>query len=103
LDIDPLISFSFLDHLNNNHNQKFLDSYSLNLNGTRQKNIKKFFIQYLKLLYKNKRLQDDALLLPSNNTCNIDQLNSMHLRETIIVFENINLSFTCLNCKNTVS
>lgn len=74
--------------------QQFLDSYSTNRNGTRKKKIKEFFIQYIKVLHQQKNLQDQALLLPSNNMCSIDQLNSIHLAEIIIVFENIDVSFS---------
>ena len=74
--------------------QQFLDSYSPNINGTRKKKIKDCFIRYIKVLYQQQKLQNQALLLPSNQTANIHQLNSIHFGQTLIVFESIDVSFS---------
>jgi hypothetical protein len=74
--------------------QQFLDSYSSNISGTRKKNIKDCFIRHIKVLHEQQKLQNQALLFPSNQTVNIDQLNSIHLGQTFILFESIDVSFS---------
>ena len=74
--------------------QQFLYSYSSNINGTRKKNIKDCFVRHIKVLHEQQKLQNQALLFPSNQTVNIDQLNSIHLGQTLIVFESIDVSFS---------
>jgi hypothetical protein len=71
--------------------QEFLDSYPSTLNSKRKKTIKEYFIRYLKVLHEQQKLQNQALLLPSNHTCSINQLNSTHLYQTLIIFESIDL------------
>ncbi len=55
--------------------QEFLHSYPSTLNSKRKKTIKEYFIRYIKVLHEQQKLQNQALLLPSNQTCNINQLN----------------------------
>lgn len=74
--------------------QQFLNSYFPDINGTRKKKIKDSFIKYIQILYQQQKLQNQALLLPSNQTININQLNSIHLSQTLIVFESIDVSFS---------
>ena len=74
--------------------QQFLDSYSSNINGKRKKEIKECFIGYIKILYEQQKIKNQVLLLPSNKTCNINQLNYIHLSKTLIIFESIDVSFS---------
>jgi hypothetical protein len=64
------------------------------LNSKRKKKIKEYFIRYVKVLHEQQKLQNQALLLPSNQTCNINQLNSTHLSQTLIIFESIEVIFS---------
>jgi hypothetical protein len=45
-------------------------------------------------LHEQQKLQNQALLFPSNQTVNIDELNSIHLGQTLILFESIDVSFS---------
>lgn len=74
--------------------QEFIHSYPSTLNSKRKKTIKEYFIRYIKVLYQQQKLQNQALLLPSNQICNIDQLNVTHLSQTLIIFERINVIFS---------
>ena len=74
--------------------QEFLHSYPSTLNSKRKKTIKEYFIRYIKVLHEQQKLQNQALLLPSNQTCNINQLNSTHLSQTLIIFERIDVIFS---------
>jgi hypothetical protein len=46
------------------------------------------------VLHEQQKLQNKAFLLPSNQTCNINQLNSTHLSEKLIIFESIDVIFS---------
>jgi hypothetical protein len=59
-----------------------------------KKNIKDCFIKHIKVLHEQQKLQNQALLFPSNQTVNIDELNSIHLGQTLILFESIDVSFS---------
>jgi hypothetical protein len=74
--------------------QEFLHSYPSTLNSKRKKIIKESFIRYIKVLYEQQKLQDQALLLPSNQTCDINQLNYTHLDQKLIIFESIDVIFS---------
>ena len=74
--------------------QQFLENYPSNLNSKRKKIIKEYFIRYIKVLYEQQKLQDQALLLPSNQTCNINQLNYTQLKQKLIIFESIDVIFS---------
>jgi hypothetical protein len=69
-------------------------SYPSTLNSKRKKTIKEYFIRYIKVLHQQQKLQDQALLLPSNQTCDINQLNSTQLSQTLILFERIDVIFS---------
>jgi len=56
--------------------QQFLDSYPSNINGTRQKKIKEFFIKYLKILQEESKIRDEILFSSSTLDCKkIDQFS----------------------------
>jgi hypothetical protein len=82
--------------------QEFLDSYSSNMNGTRKNKIKECFIQYLKVLQKQRKLYPEVLFPSINHYYNekstyiINQLTSerLSLSETFVVFEIIDVSFS---------
>jgi len=72
----------------------YLEEKKFNEEGERKKTIKEYFIRYRKVLHEQQKLQNQALLLPSNQTCNINQLNSTHLSQTLIIFESIDVIFS---------
>lgn len=79
-------------HLRKEFNiQKFIENYPASLNNKQKKQIKEFFIHYLKILHQEAKLQDKVLDLSSNKVFQIIHLNSSHSR--IAVFENINCKF----------
>jgi len=47
-----------------------------------------------KVSHEQQKLQNQALLLPSNQTCNINQLNSTHLYQKLIIFESNDVIFS---------
>ena len=70
---------------------QFLDNYPSVLSNQHERQIKEYFIQYLKILYQEGKLQDKVLDLSSNKVLQITDLNSSYLQ--IAVFENINVKF----------
>ena len=77
---------------------KFFDSYSSKLNGTRKKNIKNFFIHYIKNLQQEGKIQEQVLF-PLHSESNpkrlikISDLNVQRLLEPFAVFEVLQVSF----------
>lgn len=77
---------------------KFFDSYSSKLNGTRKKNIKNFFIHYIKNLHQEGKIQEQVLF-PLHSESNpkrlikISDLNVQRLLEPFAVFEVLQVSF----------
>ena len=71
--------------------QRFIENYPASLNNKQKKQIKEFFIHYLKILHQEGKLQDKVLDLSSNKVFQIIDLNSSHSR--IAVFENIHCKF----------
>jgi hypothetical protein len=74
--------------------QEFLHSYPSTLNNKRKKTINEYFIRYIKIFHEQQKLQNHVLLLPSNQTCNINQLNSTHLYQKLVIFESIDVIFS---------
>jgi hypothetical protein len=74
------------------HIQEFLDNYPSILSNKQKKQIKEYFIYYLRLLKQQQKLQDQFLDLSSNQLLDIDDLNISHLK--IAVFENLNIKFS---------
>lgn len=70
---------------------QFLHNYPSVLSNQQKKQIQEYFIQYLKLLHQEGKLQDKILDLSSNKILNINNLNSSYLQ--IAVFEKINIQF----------
>lgn len=70
---------------------QFLDNYPSVLSNQHKRQIKEYFIQYLKILYQEGKLHDKVLDLSSNKVLQIKDLNSSYLQ--IAVFENINVKF----------
>ena len=70
---------------------QFLDNYPSVLSNQHKRQIKEYFIQYLKILYQEGKIQDKVLDLSSNKLLQITDLNSSYLQ--IAVFENINVKF----------
>ena len=77
---------------------KFFDSYPSQLNGTRKKKIKDWFIHYIKKLHQEGKIEEQVMfpLLSESNLkwlIKISDLNSEHLMEPFIIFEVIEVSF----------
>jgi len=70
---------------------QFLNNYPSTLSNQHKKQIKKYFIHYLKLLHQEGKLQDKFLDLSSNKLLQITDLNTQYLQ--IAVFENIKIKF----------
>jgi len=70
---------------------QFLDNYPSVLSNQHKRQIQKYFIQYLKVLHQEGKLQDKVLDLSSNKVLQITDLNSSSSQ--IAVFENINVQF----------
>ena len=70
---------------------QFLDNYPSVLSNQHKKQIQEYFIQYLKVLQQEGKLQDKVLDLSSNKLLTITDLNSSSSQ--IAVFENINVQF----------
>ena len=70
---------------------QFLDKYPSVLSNQQKKQIQEYFIQYLKLLHQEGKLQDKVLDLSSNKVLSITDLKSSSSQ--IAVFENINVQF----------
>lgn len=70
---------------------QFLDNYPSVLNNQHKRQIKEYFIHYLKILQQEGKLQDKVLDLSSNKVFQITNLNSSHSQ--LAVFENINVKF----------
>lgn len=79
--------------------QQFLESQAPNLNGTKKKQIKDYFIRFLKEFQQEGKIQQQVffpLLNTQSNpksTCKINQLTSQHLSEPLVVFEIVNVNF----------
>ena len=79
-------------HLRKEFNIKqFLDNYPSVLSNQQKRQIQEYFIQYIKLLHQEGKLQDKVLDLSSNKVLTINHLNSSSSQ--IAVFENINVTF----------
>ena len=79
-------------HLRKEFNIKqFLDNYPSVLSNQHKRQIQEYFIQYLKVLHQEGKLQDKVLDLSSNKVLTINHLNSSYSQ--IAVFENNNLTF----------
>lgn len=70
---------------------QFLDNYPSVLSNQHKRQIQEYFIQYLKVLHQEGKLQDKVLDLSSNKVLTITDLNSSSSQ--IAVFENINVQF----------
>jgi len=70
---------------------QFLDNYPSVLNNQHKRQVREYFIQYLKVLQQEGKLQDKVLDLSSNKVLRITDLNSSFSQ--IAVFENINVQF----------
>jgi len=70
---------------------QFLDNYPSVLSNQHKRQIKEYFIQYLKVLYQEGKFQDKVLDLSSNKVLPITNLNSSYSQ--IAVFENIKVQF----------
>jgi len=70
---------------------QFLDNYPSVLSNQRKRQIQEYFIQYLKVLHQEGKLQEKVLDLLSNKVLPINNLNSSYSQ--IAVFENINVQF----------
>ena len=70
---------------------QFLDNYPSVLNNQHKRQIKEYFIHYLKILHQEGKLQDKVLDLSSNKVLPITHLNSTSSQ--LAVFENINVQF----------
>jgi hypothetical protein len=71
--------------------QRFIENYPTTLNNKQKKQIKQFFIHYLKILHQEGKIQDKVLDLSSNKILHINDLNLSH--SEIAVFENIKIKF----------
>ena len=70
---------------------QFLDNYPSVLSNQHKRQIQEYFIQYLKVLHQEGKLQDKVLDLSSKKVLHIIDLNSSHSQ--IAVFESINVQF----------
>lgn len=70
---------------------QFLDNYPSVLSNQHKRQIQEYFIQYLKVLHQEGKLQEKVLDLLSNKVLSINNLNSSYSQ--IAVFENINVQF----------
>lgn len=70
---------------------QFLDNYPSVLSNQHKRQIQEYFIQYLKVLHQEGKLQEKVLDLLSNKVLPINNLNSSYSQ--IAVFENINVQF----------
>ena len=70
---------------------QFLYNYPSVLSNQHKRQIQEYFIQYLKVLHQEGKLQDKVLDLSSNKVFQIIDLNSSHSQ--IAVFENIKVKF----------
>ena len=79
--------------------QQFLELQGPNLNGTKKKQIKDYFIRFFKEFQQEGKLQQQAffpLLNTHSNpksTCKINQLTSEHLSQPLVVFKIVNVKF----------
>jgi len=71
---------------------EFLDNYPSVLSNQHKRQIQEYFLQYLKVLHQEGKLQDKVLDLSSNKLFQITDLNSSHSQ--IAVFENIKVKFS---------
>lgn len=70
---------------------QFLDNYTSVLSNQHKRQIQEYFIQYLKVLHQEGKLQDKVLDLSSNKVLQINDLNTSCSQ--IAVFENIKVQF----------
>lgn len=79
--------------------QQFFESQAPNLNGTKQKQIKDYFIRLLNEFQQEGKIQPQVffpLLNSQSNpksTCKINQLTAQDLSQPLVVFEIVNLNF----------
>lgn len=72
--------------------QEFLESYPSTLSNKQKKQMKEYFLHYLKVLKKEEKLQDKVLDISSNKLLDMNELKISHSK--IAVFENINIQFS---------
>jgi hypothetical protein len=77
---------------------RFFDSYSSKLNGTRKKNIKNFFLHYIKNLQQEGKIQEQVVfpLLSISNPkrlIKVSDLKPERLIEPFVIFEVLEVSF----------
>lgn len=77
------------------HFKQFLNTYKSSCSSQRKTKIKQYFIQYLFMLQKQKKINEQVLLLPSNQVYQINKLTTNHLSKnrTIVAFEYIHIKF----------
>ena len=68
-----------------------MENYPSVLSNQHRKQIQKYFIQYLKVLHQEGKIQDKVLDLSSNKVLQINDLNSSYSQ--IAVFETIKVQF----------
>ena len=84
-------TYSSIDLRKEFNTTQFLDNYPSVLSNQHKRQIKEYFIHYLKILQQEGKLQDKVLDLSSNKVFQITDLNSSHSQ--LAVFENINVKF----------
>lgn len=72
--------------------QEFLESYPSTLSNKQKKQMKEYFLHYLKVLKKEEKLQDKVLDISSNKLLDMNELKISPSK--IAVFENINIQFS---------
>ena len=87
--------YSFTDIKKEFHFQQFIHSYPTTLNGKLKRQIKQHFIQYLQVLENQRKIKPKVLILPSNKTCEINQLTyrDLYKNKVIVAFEIIDIKF----------
>lgn len=77
------------------HFKQFLDTYTTSLSNQQKTKIKQYFINYLAILQKQQKINEEILLLPSNQVSQIDKLTTSDLSKNkiIVAFEYINIQF----------
>jgi hypothetical protein len=84
-------TYSSIDLRKEFHIDQFLDSYPSQLSNQQKRQIKEYFIHYIKIFYQEGKLQDKLLDLSSNTILQIKDLNLSHSK--IAVFETIHVKF----------
>jgi hypothetical protein len=77
------------------HFKQFLNTYKSSCSYQRKTKIKQYFIQDLFMLQKQKKINEQVLLLPWNQVYQINKLTTSHLskNKTIVAFEYIHIKF----------